>query len=142
RIIDERWLTADGVAGFWPAAAVGDDIVLWTDERRVTPLLTWRNLRQQNERPAGKPNYCLADFVASANSPARDYVGAFAVTAGGAVEGRVAQFNAQHDDYSALMVKSLADRLAEAFAEWLHRKVRTELWGYARGETLDNAALI
>jgi len=142
RIIEGRWLTADGVVGFWPAAARGDDIVLWTDETRTAQLLVWRNLRQQNERPAGKPNYSLADFVAPETSPLRDYVGAFAVTTGAAVDARVERYKAVHDDYSALMLKSLADRLAEAFAEWLHRKVRTELWGYARGETLDNAALI
>ena len=142
RIIESRWLTADGVAGLWPASAIGDDIVLWTDYTRTKPLLTWRNLRQQNERPAGKPNYCLADFVAPAAAPVRDYAGAFAVTTGNGVDAKVAEFNAQHDDYSALMVKAIADRLAEAFAEWLHRKVRTELWGYAGAETLDNAALI
>jgi 5-methyltetrahydrofolate--homocysteine methyltransferase len=142
RIIGERWLAADAVVGFWPANSAGDDIVLWTDETRAAPLLTWRNLRQQNERPPGKPNYCLADFVAPASSGLRDYVGAFAVTTGGAVEARVAAYKAANDDYSALMLKSLADRLAEAFAEWLHRKVRTELWGYAKGEALDNAALI
>jgi 5-methyltetrahydrofolate--homocysteine methyltransferase len=142
RIVEGRWLTADGVVGFWPAAARGDDIVLWTDETRTTPLLIWRNLRQQNERPAGKPNYSLADFVAPESSPLRDHVGAFAVTTGAGVDARVERYKAEHDDYSALMLKSLADRLAEAFAEWLHRKVRTELWGYARDETLDNAALI
>jgi len=140
-IVAGRWLSADGVAGIWPAGADGDDIVLWADEARATPLLTWRNLRQQNERPAGKPNFCLSDFVAP-SSVRRDYVGAFAVTTGGAVETRVAAYKAANDDYSALMLKSLADRLAEAFAEWLHRKVRTELWGYAQGEALDNAALI
>jgi 5-methyltetrahydrofolate--homocysteine methyltransferase len=140
-IVAGRWLSADGVAGVWPAASVGDDIVLWTDETRATPLLTWRNLRQQNERPAGKPNYCLSDFVAP-SSVRRDYVGAFAVTTGGAVEARVAAYKAANDDYSALMLKSLADRLAEAFAEWLHRKIRMDRWGYARDEALDNAALI
>ena len=142
QIIEGRWLTAEGVAGLWPAGANGDDIVLWTDETRSTPLLTWRNLRQQNERPAGKPNYCLADFVAPASSSIRDYAGAFAVTTGGAVDERVESYKAAHDDYSGLMLKSLADRLAEAFAEWLHRKVRRELWGYARDEALDNPALI
>ena len=142
RIIESGWLEANGVAAFWPASAVGDDIMLWRDETRAAPLFTWRNLRQQNERPAGKPNYCLADFVAPSASGVRDYVGGFAVTTGGAVETRVAAFKAANDDYSALLLKSLADRLAEAFAEWLHRKVRTELWGYARDEALDNAALI
>ncbi len=142
QMIEGRWIAADGVAGLWPASAVGDDVVLWTDETRATPVLTWRNLRQQNERPAGKPNYCLADFVAPAVTGLRDYVGAFAVTTGGAVEERVTAYKIDNDDYSALMLKSLSDRLAEAFAEWLHRKVRTELWGYARDEALDNAALI
>jgi 5-methyltetrahydrofolate--homocysteine methyltransferase len=142
QIIDGRWLSADGVVGLWPAAAVGDDIVLWADETRSAPLLTWRNLRQQNQRPAGKPNLCLADFVAPEASPTGDYVGAFAVTTGGDVERRVAEYKAANDDYSALMLKSLADRLAEAFAEWLHRHVRKDLWGYAADESLDNAALI
>jgi 5-methyltetrahydrofolate--homocysteine methyltransferase len=142
RIIAERWLTADGVVAFWAAAADGDDIVVYADETRTRPLFTWRNLRQQNERPAGKPNYCLADFVAPMTSALRDYVGGFAVTTGGDVDARVAAYKAANDDYSALMLKSLADRLAEAFAEWLHREVRMTLWGYAPDETLDNAALI
>ena len=142
RMIDGRWITAHGVAGIWPANAVGDDIVLWTDESRATPALTWPNLRQQNERPERKPNYALADFVAPRDGSLRDYVGAFAVTAGIGVEDKVAQFKQKNDDYSALLVQALADRLAEAFAEWLHRLVRRELWGYARDEALDNAALI
>jgi len=116
--------------------------VLYADETRERALLTWHNLRQQNERPAGKPNYCLADFVAPKASDVRDYVGAFAVTTGTGVDARVAAYKAANDDYSALMLKSLADRLAEAFAEWMHRKVRTELWGYAPDESLDNVALI
>ena len=141
QITEGRWLSADGVVGVWPASSNVDDIVLWTDEARRTPLLAWRNLRQQNERPPGKPNYCLADFVAPP-SASHDYVGAFAVTTGSAVEPRVAAYKAAGDDYSALMLKALADRLAEALAEWLHRKVRVELWGYAPDEALDNAALI
>jgi 5-methyltetrahydrofolate--homocysteine methyltransferase len=140
RIVEGRWVRAQGVAGLWPANAQGDDIVLWTDESRRTPALVWHNLRQQNERPPGKPNYSLADFVAPEGT--RDYVGAFAVTAGLGVEDKVAEFQAKHDDYSALMVKALADRLAEAFAEWLHRQVRREQWGYAPDEALDNAALV
>ena len=142
QIVDGRWLEADGVVGLWPAASRGDDIVMWTDETRTTPLLAWRNLRQQNERPAGKSNLCLADFVASEDSGTRDYVGAFAVTTGGAVDDRVAAYKRANDDYSALMLKSLADRLAEAFAEWMHRHVRRSLWGYARDENLDNGALV
>jgi len=142
RVVAERWLTASGVAGFWPANAEGDDIALWDSAARVAPALVWRNLRQQNARPEGKPNYCLADFVAPAESGITDYVGAFAVTAGIGVERKVAEFESKRDDYSALMVKALADRLAEAFAEWLHLRVRRELWGYASDESLDNAALI
>src|SRR5690349_7340935 len=142
RIVDERWLTADGVAAFWPAASTGDDIVLFADDTRRQELFIWRNLRQQNERPAGKPNYCLADFVAPIESGLRDYVGGFAVTTGGDVDARVAGYKAANDDYSALMLKSLADRLAEAFAGRLQREVRTTPWGYASDEALDNAALI
>ena len=101
--------------------------------------MTWHNLRQQNEKPTGRANLCLADFVAPKASGVRDYVGAFAVTAGG-IEQRVAEFEKQHDDYSAIMLKALADRLAEAFAELLHERVRREFWGYAADERLTNAA--
>jgi len=140
RVVDGRWVTASGVIGFWPSNADGDDIVLWNSAKRDVPALVWHNLRQQNARPEGKPNYCLADFVASAGIA--DYAGAFAVTAGLGIEKKVAEFEAKRDDYSALMVKALADRLAEAFAEWLHMRVRRELWRYAPDESLDNAALI
>jgi 5-methyltetrahydrofolate--homocysteine methyltransferase len=135
RIIDGRWLTAHGVVAIHPAQGVGDDIVLFDDEARTKPVLTWHNLRQQNEKPPGNPNYCLADFVAPAGSGIADYVGAFAVTAGVGIEKKLAEFEAAKDDYSSIMLKALADRLAEAFAEWLHRKVRRELWGY---ETTDD----
>ncbi len=141
KIIDGRWLTASGVAGFWPANARGDDIVLWRDASRKEPALVWHGLRQQNPRPEGKPNYALADFVAPEGGPP-DFLGAFAVTAGLGIERKLAEFAAKQDDYSGLMLKSLADRLAEAFAEWLHRRVRTELWGYARDESLDVRALV
>jgi 5-methyltetrahydrofolate--homocysteine methyltransferase len=140
RVIDGRWLAANGAVGFWPANAVGDDIVLWTDESRSTPALAWRNLRQQAERPPGKPHQCLADFVGPPGT--RDYVGAFAVTSGLGIERKLAEFAARADDYSGLMLKAIADRLAEAFAEWLHRRVRTELWGYAPTESLSAEALI
>ena len=140
RVIDERWLTANAALGFWPANADGDDIVLWTDETRRQPALVWRNLRQQGERAAGRPNLGLADFVGPAG--VRDYVGAFAVTSGIGIDKRLEAFAAANDDYSGLMLKTLADRLAEAFAEWLHRRVRTELWGYAPDEALSNDALI
>jgi 5-methyltetrahydrofolate--homocysteine methyltransferase len=142
RIVEGRWLAASGVVGFWPASGEGDDIVLWTSEARETPALVWHGLRQQNERPPGKPNYALADFVAPKSSGVDDFVGAFAVTAGLGGEKKLAEFAAKHDDYNALMFKALADRLAEAFAEWLHAKVRRELWGYASDEALDASALV
>ena len=105
--------------------------------------MSWHGLRQQQERPAGKPQQCLADFVApKALAMARHYAGAFAVTAGIGIESKLAEFEAQHDDYRAIMLKTLADRLAEAAAEWLHREVRTDYWGYAKGEELDVSALV
>jgi 5-methyltetrahydrofolate--homocysteine methyltransferase len=142
RIVEGRWLTASGVLALMPANSVGDDIELYADQSGEKLALTWHNLRQQNERPAGKPNHCLADFVAPKASGVGDYVGAFAVTAGLGIEKKLAQFQAQKDDYNAIMLKALADRLAEAFAEWLHMKVRREYWGYASDERLDTAALI
>ncbi|HEX9301068.1 MAG TPA: vitamin B12 dependent-methionine synthase activation domain-containing protein, partial [Casimicrobiaceae bacterium] len=142
RIVEGRWLAANGVIALLPANAVGDDIELYTDETRSKVALTWHNLRQQNERPPGKPNYCLADFVAPKTSGIKDYLGAFAVTTGLGIDKRVAEFEAKKDDYSAIMLKALADRLAEAFAEWLHMKVRRELWGFAPDERLDAAALV
>jgi 5-methyltetrahydrofolate--homocysteine methyltransferase len=140
QVVEGRWLTANGVAGFWPANAVGDDIVLWDSSAREARALTWCNLRQQAQKADARPNLCLADFVAPAGTA--DYVGAFAVTAGVGIERKLEQFAASNDDYSALMLKALADRLAEAFAEWLHAKVRKELWGYAPDEHLDTAALV
>ena len=148
KIIEGRWLTAHAVAGFWPAAVVhDDDIVLYADESRQDVLLTWHGLRQQTEKQPDaqgqmRPSRCLADFIAPADSGVKDYIGAFAVTAGIGVEAKEAQFLARHDDYSAIMLKALADRLAEACAEWLHQRVRRDLWGYAPDEALDNEALI
>ncbi|TMH50069.1 MAG: methionine synthase, partial [Betaproteobacteria bacterium] len=142
RIVEGRWLTANGVIALLPANSVGDDIELYADESRASVVLTWRNLRQQNERPQGKPNYCLADFVAPKSSGVRDYAGAFAVTAGLGIEKKLSLFEAKKDDYSAIMLKALADRLAEACAEWLHMRVRREFWGYAHDERLDSAAMI
>jgi len=142
RIVEGRWLTASGVIAILPANSVGDDIELYADPSRTTVALTWRNLRQQNVRPPGKPNYCLADFVAPKGSGIEDYAGAFAVTAGLGIERKLAEFEAMKDDYSAIMLKALADRLAEAFAEWLHMRVRRQYWAYAKGEVLDNAAMI
>jgi len=142
RVLEGRWLTASGVIALMPANAVGDDIVLYADDSRSRIALAWRNLRQQNERPQGKPNYCLADFVAPRDAGLDDYVGAFAVTAGLGIEKKLAEFEAGKDDYNAIMLKALADRLAEAFAEWLHMRVRREFWGYAHDERLDAAAMI
>jgi len=142
RIVDEKWLSASGVFGLFPANAVGDDVELYTDDSRTSVRLTWHNLRQQQARPEGKPNYCLSDFVAPKDSGVADYVGAFAVTAGLGIEKKLAEFEAKHDDYSAILLKALADRLAEAFAEHLHRRVRREFWGYAADEALTNEELI
>ncbi|MGH8850845.1 MAG: vitamin B12 dependent-methionine synthase activation domain-containing protein, partial [Casimicrobiaceae bacterium] len=142
RVVEGRWLTANGAIALLPAHSIGDDIELYTDDSRAEVALAWRNLRQQNERPAGKPNYCLADFVAPKDSGVADYLGAFAVTAGLGIEKKLDEFEAAKDDYNAIMLKSLADRLAEAFAEWLHMMVRREYWGYASDERLDRGALI
>ena len=142
QVIAGKWLTARAVYGLWPANSRGDDIEFYTDETRLNTAMTWHNLRQQHERPAGKPHYCLSDFVAPRASGVADWAGAFVVTAGIGIEAKLAEFEKTHDDYSSIMLKALADRLAEAFAEYLHAKVRREDWGYARDEQLDNAALI
>jgi 5-methyltetrahydrofolate--homocysteine methyltransferase len=136
-IIERKQLTAHGVVGLWPANAVGDDVVLFTDEKRDKPLATLHCLRQQMaKREAGASNYCLSDFVAPQGSGVRDYVGAFAVTAGVGEEALAASFDKANDNYSSIMSKAIADRFAEAFAEHLHARVRRELWGYAKDETL------
>ncbi len=136
-IIAKKRLTANGVVGFWPANAVGDDIELYADETRAAPIAVIHGLRQQiAKREDGAPNYCLADFVAPKASGKRDYLGAFAVTAGVGEAALAASFDDAHDNYSAIMSKALADRLAEAFAEHLHARVRRELWAYAKDETL------
>ena len=143
RAVNEKLLHASAVAGFWPAASTADDdIVLFTDDERTAELDRLHMLRQQMAKPDGRPNLALADFTASVESGIRDYVGAFAVTAGGGLEEAKKLFTDKNDDYNAILLTSLADRLAEAAAEWLHAKVRRELWGYAPDETLDNAALI
>ena len=141
RIIAGRLLTARGVYGFWPAASDGDDLVLYEDESRTSERLRFNMLRQQEPIADGRPNRSLADFVAPADSGRRDYVGAFAVTAGLGADELVRQFEADHDDYSAIMVKALADRLAEALAESLHARARRE-WGYGEGEALSGDDLI
>jgi 5-methyltetrahydrofolate--homocysteine methyltransferase len=142
RIVREGWVVANGVFALYPAAQVnGDDIEIYRDESRSERLMTWHNLRQQNHKPTGRANLCLADFVAPKDSGTPDWIGAFAVSAGG-IEERVAAFEAAGDDYNAIMLKVLADRLAEAFAERLHERVRREFWGYAADERLSSAGLI
>ncbi len=142
RIVREQWIVAHGVLALYPAAQIsGDDIEIYADEGRSQKLMTWRNLRQQNHKPEGRPNFCLADFVAPQESAVPDWIGAFAVGAGGFDE-RLAHFEAAHDDYSVVMLKVLADRLAEAFAERLHERVRREFWGYAPDESLSSDDLI
>ena len=142
RLIDEKWLSARAVFGLFPANRVGDDIEVFADESRETVLMTLHHLRQQQQRPDKRANYCLSDFVAPKSGGQCDYIGAFAVTAGLGIDRHVQAFEAEHDDYSSIMLKALADRLAEAFAERLHERVRKEYWGYASDEDLDNETLI
>ncbi|NEM08288.1 methionine synthase [Geodermatophilus normandii] len=143
RIVAGRWLTANGVVGLFPASRVdGEDIEVYTDESRTQVRAVLHQLRQQNEGRDGAPRKSLADFVAPKETGLRDHVGAFAVTAGLGSAERVTAFKAAHDDYSAILLESLADRLAEAFAERLHERVRREFWGYATDERLDADALI
>jgi len=141
RIVQEPWLTARGVYAFFPANSVGDDVELYTDEARTKVLGVFHFLRQQMEKPEGQPNYCLADFIAPRQAPIPDHLGAFAVTAGHGLQDVVERFKADHDDYHAIMAEALADRLAEAFAEWLHRRVRSE-WGYGKDENLSCEQLV
>ena len=140
QIVAENWLQPRAVIGFFAANRVGDDIVLYTDDNRSEVLTTLHHLRQQQVKPPGQPNYCLSDFTGPAG--VADYVGGFAVTAGQGIEEHLARFAKDHDDYSSIMLKALADRLAEAFAEVLHRRVRQEFWGYVPDETLSPEQLI
>ena len=142
QIIDQQWLTARAIIGLFPANSIGDDIEVYTDESRSELLTVFHNLRQQEEKPSGKPNRCLSDFIAPKTSGVKDYIGAFAVTAGIGIDEKVAEYEQQHDDYHAIMLKALADRLAEAFAEHMHQRVRKEFWGYAADEKLSNEQLI
>ncbi len=141
-IVDQGWLQANAVVGLYPAQSRGDDVLVYGDDNRSQVIETLCFLRQQKSRAEGKPQRCLADYVAPGDSGLRDHIGLFAVTAGIGIEDRVRRFEESHDDYSAILLKALADRLAEAFAECLHRKVRKELWGYAPKEELGNAELI
>ncbi len=142
RLVKENLLEARAVFGFFPAASDGDDIVLYTDDDRKKVRATVHTLRQQSRKSGGRHNLALADFVAAKASAIPDYIGAFAVTAGLGLDRMVEEFETANDDYDAILAKALADRLAEALAERLHQRVRTEFWGYAAGEVLDNDALI
>jgi 5-methyltetrahydrofolate--homocysteine methyltransferase len=138
KIVDEKWLKANAVFALWPANSTGDDVFVDLDGKQQALCF----LRQQADKPADRPDFCLADFIAPKDSGRQDWIGGFAVTAGIGIEEHVARFEADHDDYNAILLKSLADRLAEAFAERLHQRVRREFWGYASDETLDNDSLI
>jgi len=142
QIIDEKWLEARGVIGFFPANAVGDDIEVYTDDSRTQTATKLHHLRQQDLKKGAQPNYCLSDFVAPKESSKADYIGGFAVTTGHKIDDKIAEFEAQHDDYQSIMLKVLADRLAEAFAEHMHERVRKEFWAYEVDEDLDNDSLI
>jgi 5-methyltetrahydrofolate--homocysteine methyltransferase len=142
RLVSERLLEARAVVGFWPANSVGDDIELYRDDARTAVRATIRTLRQQMVKPPGRPNLALADYTAPRETGVADYVGGFAVTTGHGLDALVAELEAAHDDYSAILARALADRLAEAFAERLHELVRRELWGYAPSETLSNEEII
>ena len=143
QIVDEKWLKARAVIGLFPANSVGDDdIEVYTDDSRSEVRMTLHSLRQQSEKPPGRPNAALADFIAPKDSGVDDYIGAFAVTAGIGIDDHVARFEEDHDDYNSIMLKALADRLAEALAERMHERVRKEFWGFKSDEQLDNESLI
>ncbi len=146
RIVNERWLKANGAVAFFPANSAGDDIDVYADESRSKVLFTWHGLRQQTKKPVidgvPNPNQCLSDFIAPRSSGIADYIGMFAVTSGIGIEKREVMFQASHDDYGSIMLKAIADRLAEAFAEMLHERVRRDLWGYASNEALTNEELV
>jgi 5-methyltetrahydrofolate--homocysteine methyltransferase len=142
KIEKENWIRSKGIVGIFPANAVGDDIEIYLDEKRSKTLYTQRTLRQQTKKAQSQPNYALADFIAPKESDTIDYIGGFAVTSGIGIEPHIKRFEEDHDDYNSILLKALADRLAEAFAEYLHHKVRTRIWGYAEAEFLSNEELI
>lgn len=143
KIVNEKWFTANGVYGLFPANSIGhDDIEVYTNDTRKGLLTTLHSLRQQTQKPPGQPNFALADFIAPEETHKQDYIGAFAVATGFGMEERIKQFQDDHDDYNVIMMKALADRLAEAFAERLHQRVRKEFWGYDSSESLENEDLI
>jgi 5-methyltetrahydrofolate--homocysteine methyltransferase len=142
QIVDEKWLQAKAVIGFFPANSIGDDIEVYQNEKRTEVKAVLHHLRQQMAKPSDRPNGCLSDFIAPKNSTKQDYIGAFAVTTGIGIEEHVQRFEADHDDYNSILLKALADRLAEAFAELMHQRVRKEFWGYASDEQYSNDELI
>jgi 5-methyltetrahydrofolate--homocysteine methyltransferase len=142
RLSDEKWLRACALVGLFPANAIGDDINIYSDDKRSQVLTCLHNLRKQSHQPKGKYNQCLADYIAPESSARKDYIGAFACTAGIGIDTKLKEFEEEHDDYRAIMLKALADRLAEALAEWLHERVRKDFWGYAPDESLSNEQLI
>lgn len=142
KIVEQKWLSANAVIGLFPANSVGDDIEIYTDQTRSKLAMTYHCLRQQDQKPTGKPNRCLSDFIAPKETGVKDTIGLFAVGAGFGIDERVKAFEDANDDYSAIVLKALADRLAEAFAEHMHARVRREFWGYAKDETLSNEQLI
>jgi len=142
RLVREQWLRASGVLGLYPANADGDDILVYANDTRRATIARLHHLRQQKLKPVGQAQLCLADFIAPVAGARADYIGAFAVTAGHGIEEHTARFEKAHDDYSSILLKALADRLAEAFAECLHERTRREFWGYAPTESLDKSALI
>jgi 5-methyltetrahydrofolate--homocysteine methyltransferase len=141
-LVEDRKIRASAVIGFWPANSDGDDILVFTDESRTQVRTRLHHLRQQMAKPSEQPNYCLADFIAPVASGLSDYIGGFTVTAGLGVDELATAYEQRQDDYNAILLKALADRLAEAFAERMHERVRQEFWGYAKDEALDNEALI
>ncbi|MDR2013957.1 MAG: methionine synthase [Rhodanobacter sp.] len=142
RIVAEKWITARAVIGLWPAVSVGDDVEVFANADDDASIATLHFLRQQADKPTDRADFCLADFIAPKASGPQDWIGGFAVTVGIGIESHLARFERDHDDYSAILLKALADRLAEAFAERMHARARCEFWGYASDETLDNDALI
>jgi len=143
KIVEQKWLGANAVFGLFPANRVdADDIEIYGDKGRKRVAMTFHNLRQQTTKPAGRPNLCLADFIAPRETGIPDFIGAFAVTAGLGIDARVKAFEEAHDDYSAIILKALADRLAEAFAEHMHWRVRREFWGFGKDENLSTNQLV
>ncbi len=142
KIVEEERLHAHGVTGIFPANSMGDDTEIYADDNRTEIVAKIHHFRQQTEQPFSRPNLSLGDFIAPKSTSINDYIGAFAVTTGIGVPEFCNEFEQKHDDYNSIMVKALADRLAEAFAEYMHEYVRTSLWGYAKNESLDNDGLI